>query len=180
MKARNIIMFCPNCGNNLPDGTKFCPSCGTQTAARQNNSDNAQHQNPNAQNFRYQNPNFNAVPRAPIARRSVGVAIILSIITCGIYGIYWLISLANELNTASGRYSDTSGGMVFLLTLVTCGIYGWFWLYKAGEKVDIIKSNRGVPSSGTGILYIVLSLFGLSIIDYALIQSELNNVATIG
>ncbi len=23
-------MFCPNCGNKLPDGTKFCSSCGTQ------------------------------------------------------------------------------------------------------------------------------------------------------
>lgn len=22
-------MFCPNCGNQCPDGTKFCQSCGT-------------------------------------------------------------------------------------------------------------------------------------------------------
>lgn len=25
-------MFCPTCGNQIPDGTKFCPSCGTSLA----------------------------------------------------------------------------------------------------------------------------------------------------
>ena len=25
-------MFCPNCGTNLPDGTKFCPNCGANLA----------------------------------------------------------------------------------------------------------------------------------------------------
>lgn len=166
-------MFCPNCGSRLSDDTKFCTNCGAQVSG-QSSPNGAQWQNPNA------GSSFNAVPRAPIARRSVGAAIILSIITCGIYGIYWLVSLANELNTASGRYGDTSGGMVFLLSLVTCGIYSWYWLYKSGEKVDIIKSRSGVPSSGTGVIYILLAVFGLSIVSMALMQSELNNVATIG
>ena len=26
-------MFCTNCGNQMPDGTRFCPQCGTQTGA---------------------------------------------------------------------------------------------------------------------------------------------------
>ena len=24
----NIIMFCVNCGKQIPDGSKFCPHCG--------------------------------------------------------------------------------------------------------------------------------------------------------
>ena len=34
-------------------------------------------------------------------QRSVGIAILLSIITCGIYGIYWLIMLNDETNYVS-------------------------------------------------------------------------------
>ncbi|WP_455136446.1 zinc-ribbon domain-containing protein [Thermophilibacter sp.] len=26
-------MFCPNCGNQLPDGSRFCPSCGAAVGA---------------------------------------------------------------------------------------------------------------------------------------------------
>lgn len=49
-------------------------------------------------------------------QRSVGIAILLTIITCGIYGIYWLIMLNDETNYVSGHQQDgTSGGVVFLL-----------------------------------------------------------------
>ena len=73
-------------------------------------------------------------------QRSVGIAILLSIITCGIYGIYWLIMLNDETNYVSGHQQDgTSGGVVFLLTLVTCGIYGYYWCYKQGEKLNEAK-----------------------------------------
>ncbi|MBR5116780.1 MAG: zinc-ribbon domain-containing protein, partial [Lachnospiraceae bacterium] len=28
-------MFCPNCGKQLPEGSRFCAGCGTQLNARQ-------------------------------------------------------------------------------------------------------------------------------------------------
>lgn len=78
-------------------------------------------------------------------QRSVGIAILLTIITCGIYGIYWLIMLNDETNYVSGHQQDgTSGGVVFLLTLVTCGIYGYYWCYKQGEKLNEAKMQRGI------------------------------------
>lgn len=88
-----------------------------------------------------------------------------------------MICLANDLNAASGRYSDASGGSVILLSLVTCGIYQYYHAYKCGEKVDIIKTNSGIPSHGTSVTYLLLMIFGLGIIYYALAQSELNKVA---
>lgn len=33
-----------------------------------------------------------------VKQRDIVVAIILSIVTCGIYGIYWTICLVNEVN----------------------------------------------------------------------------------
>ena len=35
-------------------------------------------------------------------QRNIAVAIILTIVTCGIYGIYWFVKLTDEMNYASG------------------------------------------------------------------------------
>lgn len=116
--------------------------------------------------------------KVPIKKRNIAVGIILSIVTCGIYGIYWFIVMANDLNLASGHTEDTSGGVAFLLSLITCDIYGLYWFYKAGEKVaEIQRRNVGYSESNSGILYLILCLFGLGIVNYCLIQSELNKVA---
>lgn len=185
-------MYCPKCGTFCGDDVKFCNNCGTPLEQQQNaaqpNYQQQNYQQPNYQQPNYQQPNYqqpqqgapNGNYRAPVKNRSVALCIVLSIVTCCIYGIYWMICLADDLNVASGRSGDTSGAMVFLLSLITCGIYGWYWLYKCGEKVSYIQQrNTGVSDSSSGILYLILSIFGLAIVSYALIQSELNKVATL-
>ncbi|MBO5336262.1 MAG: DUF4234 domain-containing protein [Lachnospiraceae bacterium] len=111
-----------------------------------------------------------------IKERNIAVCIILSIVTCGIYGIYWFICLNNDANTASNTFT-TSGGVAFLLSIVTCSIYYFYWAYKQGEKIDAAKQSRGMESSNSGIVYLLLSIFGLGIIAYALMQNELNKLA---
>lgn len=113
-----------------------------------------------------------------MVKRNIGLCIVLSIITCGIYAIYWFIVLADETNAASGHAQDgTSGGIAFLLTLVTCGIYGIYWAYKQGEKLNEAKTMRNMPvDSNAGILYLILELLGLGIVGYALMQNELNKM----
>lgn len=196
-------MFCPNCGQSLDGSPAFCPNCGTPlnrqkpqqepdyaSAAPQDNYGASQNGyasqggygtqgNFGSQgSYGAQNYSYSPAPRAPIVNRSIAVCIILSLVTCGIYGIYWLVCLVNDLNTASGDTNATSGGMVFLLTLVTCGIYGLYWLYKAGTQVTVIQQRySGRSDSSSGILYLILGILGFSIISYALIQSELNKVA---
>lgn len=112
-----------------------------------------------------------------IQHRDIAVCIILSIVTCGIYGIYWFICLTDDTNTVSGRMGDTSGVVAFLLSLVTCNIYGLYWAYKQGEKIDEVKSSRGIPSNSSSIAYLLLCLFGFSIVAYALMQNDLNKLA---
>lgn len=103
-------------------------------------------------------------------KRNIALSIIFSIITCGIYSIYWMIKMNDEVNELAGETGATSGGMVFLFSLITCGIYSYYWLYKMGERCDTIKNKQGSSS----IVYLILGIFGLSIISYCLIQDSIN------
>lgn len=75
-----------------------------------------------------------------IKQRNIALCIVFSIITFGIYALYWFVCLTNDANQESGQTDATSGGVALLLTIVTCNIYGWFWAYKMGEKIDAIKN----------------------------------------
>ena len=97
----------------------------------------------------------------------------LSIVTCGIYGLYWLYKLNEEINQLSGTKDGTSGGMVILFSIISCGFYLWYWLYKMGERVDIMKSDNNGSSN---IIYLILGIFDLGIIAYCLMQDSINKV----
>lgn len=110
--------------------------------------------------------------------RSIPVCIILCILTCGLYNLYWLVVLNDDLNELSGD-SGVSGGLLILFTILTCGIYMIFWYYKSGEKVQISQENHGMRvSENLGILYILLSFFGLGIIAFALMQDSINKMVS--
>ena len=112
-----------------------------------------------------------------IQKRNIALCIIFTIITLGIYGIYWFVKLHNEAKIVAGESEGTSAGVAFLLTLITCGIYGFYWNYKQGEKLDQACANRGLPTSSRAVVYLVLSIFALSIISYALMQDTINQFA---
>lgn len=113
-----------------------------------------------------------------IQKRDILVSVLLSIITCGIYGIFWYINIVDDLNYASGHRDEPSGAIVFVYGLITCGIYKFYWMYKAGDKVNEIKMRNGMPADGSnGILYLLCCFLGGGIVAYCLIQSELNRVA---
>lgn len=195
------MKYCTQCGAQLADGQAFCSNCGAPAAnpqpvneepAAESFAPDNQQAPENQYNYGYQQPdfqqqgyqqNYQQPPfrqggfKAPIMNRNVVTCIILTFVTCGIYGLYWYFCIINDLNTASETPDDSSAGMVLLLTIVTCGIYGWIWLYKAGEKVDKIRQRNGEQPSDSSIIYILLAVFQLSIVDYALIQTELNKVA---
>lgn len=195
------MKYCTQCGSQLTDEQAFCSNCGApaarpqpineEPAAGSAFTDNQQPLDGQI-NYQYQQPgfqqqgcqqNYQQTPfrqggfKAPIMNRNVVTCILLSIVTCGIYGLYWYFCVINDLNTASETPDDVSAGTVLLLTIVTCGIYGWIWLYKAGEKVDKIRLRNGEPASDSSIIYILFAVFGLAVVDCALIQTELNKVA---
>lgn len=112
-----------------------------------------------------------------ITKRNIGLAILFTVITCGIYGIYWMVVVTDDTNKSVNDINGTSGGIAVLLSIVTCGIYGIYWAYKQGERLDNAKNMRGIPSSNSNILYLVLDILGLSIIAIALMQDSLNKIS---
>ena len=163
------MKFCPNCGNSLGEGVKFCNYCGTRV-----NQDTATVENNNSD---FANgSNVSAEPAPKLTERNIVVAILLTIITCGIYGIYWYITMTDEINDVSDDKGPT-GGMTFLYTIITCGIYYFIWAYKSGQRLYESGRKYNKPIADNSVIYLILSIFGLSIVTYCLIQSDLNKYA---
>lgn len=162
-------MYCTVCGAKNPDSSKFCESCGAQiNSGAENTSSFSQ---PGSK------PN---TPRPALESHDLVLCIVLSIITCGIYGIIWMIRLVNELNAASEDTGAMSGGMVFLLGIITCSIYTYIWSYQAGARVAKMQERYGLPvSNDNSLIYLLLSIFGLHIVTISLIQNELNKAAQV-
>lgn len=102
--------------------------------------------------------------------------IILSLVTCGLYGLYWFVTLTEDAKEFSKDEQMQSGGLALVLTIVTCGIYGFYWAYKMGKMIEQGQKNYGLNAKDNSILYIVLQLFGLGIVGYCLMQNDLNEI----
>lgn len=114
-----------------------------------------------------------------ISKRDLVLNIILTIVTCGIWGIVWEVQIADDIKLLTGEEGLVSGIVLVLLSLVTCGIYFIFWVYNAGNKLELVKAGYGLPTESKGLVYVVLSIFGFSIVALALMQNDLNTVADI-
>lgn len=167
---------CPVCGASNPDNAAFCNACGGRLNTAPDPGTEANHASYDAHGPAYDNgPAYGGHPYGgqsygpPILPRSILLAIILTIITCGIYSLYWMCKVNDEVNALSGEYNATSGGAVVLFSIITCNIYGVYWAYKMGQRC----AGLGGDASG-GILYLILALFGFQIINLALFQDVIN------
>ena len=155
-----MARFCPNCGNELSENSNFCAKCGSSVNGNENNGSTVV----------INNYNNNEVK---LPERNIVVCILLSLITCGIYGIYWFIVMTDESNMVSDDQT-ASGGTAFLFTIITCGIYFYYWNYKMGQKLHQAGQKYNKPIGDNSIVYLLLSIFGLGIINYCIIKSDLN------
>lgn len=113
-----------------------------------------------------------------IKRRSILLCIVYSIITCGIYMIYWQYSIARDTNAllrSNGYEEGTSPGLVVFFSIITFGLYIYYFVYKVAKTMVTIDDTN----KDNGILYIVLTFFGLSIVAYAIIQDSINSTSDI-
>ncbi len=75
-----------------------------------------------------------------IKQRSLAKLIVLSFLTCGIYGFFFwwgFINDVNEVCVCDGKKSPNFL-VVMLLSFFTFGIYYLFWLYRQGERLQSI------------------------------------------
>ena len=72
-----------------------------------------------------------------IPRRNIALCIVLSIVTCGIYGLYWLLCLAEDV--LHRWYNDSEGRVLpgEYLWFQGDGKHNWFRnAYKGGDIWD--------------------------------------------
>lgn len=110
-----------------------------------------------------------------IEPRNIGVAILLSILTCGIYYFYWIYKVTNEVSYLTGD-SSFRGGLTVLLGIITCSIYFWFWYYQLGEKLSELQTRDSQATNNDSILLVILAVLGFGIVAIAIAQSNLNKV----
>ncbi len=91
------------------------------------------------------------------------MVILLSIITLGIYSLFWYVTTKNEMN-AKGAQIPTA----WLIIIPFVNIW-WYWKFCEGVEV--------VTNKGMGVAVAFLLLWLLGIIGQAIIQNELNKVA---
>ena len=108
-----------------------------------------------------------------LKNRSIAMVIVLSIVTCGIYSLYWTWVTMSALDT-EGQSSNMPPVAQFLL----CFFYVGYLLFglNADANINAIKARRGLPTTDNKVLWMILG-FLIPIVLVVLIQSEINNLA---
>ncbi len=110
-------------------------------------------------------------------KRNIAVSIILSLVTFGIYGLYWQMKMTDETHELSDRQTTASGGLVVLYTICTFGIYFFYWIYKMFEEINQAKDSRDMQyDENAPIFFLVLSLLGFGFVPVILLQSSINDI----
>ena len=148
------MKFCSNCGKPVDEKALFCGNCGSDLSSSKTS----------------EKRNISLVEN-----RSIVLWIILSLITCGIANIVWFVYMVNDVNKiCDDEKSNDSGATVLLLTLITCGIYGIIYFYQVGSRMERAGKKYNMQISDNSVLYLVLYLVGMGIVDYCLLQNDLN------
>ena len=88
-----------------------------------------------------------------------------SLITLGIYNLYYIHKIAQEANLDDEKGKKV-GGLIFyiIFTFLTAGIYSLYWNYKVCEKfADTVRSAGKTPRI-TGGAWLLWTLIGSMII----------------
>jgi len=181
-------MQCHTCGNQVEEGAVSCPSCGAPQGA---GSASGQGGAPQYQQY-YSQPNIAAqipaygyapyqgtqVPQnlAPelLEVKSIATCIILTIVTFGFYSIYWVYTLVKKIKLLNGE-APACAGEVLLFFLVP--FYSWYWMYTRSKKLCEAALRYRITISDYSVIYLILTIFELNIVAYALIQDSLNAIA---
>ena len=112
----------------------------------------------------------------PDAAVNIAVGIILTIVTCGLFAIYWQYKQITALNELYGR-KEFDFFLWFVLSFVTCGLFGIYYEYKMADGINEAKSMRGLRvDTNLPVICLLLSLLGFYIVSMAIQQSEINTM----
>ncbi|MEI0486151.1 DUF4234 domain-containing protein [Brachyspira intermedia] len=112
--------------------------------------------------------------------KSLLTVAILSIVTCGIYFIYWIYVTTNDVNNyMEQEYINPT--LAVVLSIITCGLFAVYWFYKYGTIVFNDMSKKAeLDSYGESAAVLAILLFIPFGYIYSIIalQSKLNIIFT--
>ena len=108
-----------------------------------------------------------------IEKRNIGTCVLLSIVTCGIYGIIWAVKMLREAVQMKDESDD--GLAEILLGIFLCPV----GFYMAEKKFGEGCQAKGIQHEDRSVMYLVLGFVGLGIVNYIMLQSDLNKVADV-
>lgn len=96
-------------------------------------------------------------------RRSVFWFYVLTIITCGIYGIYFTFRIKEDVNAICADDGKHTPGLftLFFLSLITCGIYSFVWYYNLNERIGWYFERHLKSKTVDGVKYLLWSILGV-------------------
>lgn len=103
------------------------------------------------------------------------LVLILDIVTFGIYGLYLIYSVSDEVMNYTGDNSINP-----TLELILC-LFFWpytiYWAYKYSKLIYNMEESGGIPyPSDVSLPACLLCVFNLTCVSLMLIQSEANKV----
>ncbi len=153
-------MYCKKCGEQNPDGAKFCEKCGEPLEA---------------ETLTPQQPvraNDYSPSSAPVGQLNTNKGllkyILLSLITCGIYGIVVMSSVSNSINIVASRYDGKKTMhfcmLLFLVGPLTLGIGYFVWYHKISARIGAELKRRGIDYSFGASAFWLWNVLGALII----------------
>lgn len=105
--------------------------------------------------------------------RNIILSAVFSLISCGVYSFYWMFQLVKSVPTLTRTTPLIENPIIE--ALLCCTPYSWFWAYKTGENFDNAGIN-GISAGSNKIIFLILAVVGLNIVNYCVIQNEINKV----
>ena len=121
------MKYCSKCGKEVHDEAVVCVHCGCKVASAES------HMKPVGQLK---------------TNRGLLKFILLSMITCGIYGLVVMSVVSSDINVIAGRYDGKKTMhyclVYFIFSWLTFGIVPLVWSHKISNRIGNELSRRGI------------------------------------
>ena len=119
-----------------------------------------------------------------IKERSLVKYIIFTIITCGIYGFYWLYMFIRDVNMVCAGDGKSTTGLLkfFFFSLITFGIYSIVWYYALGDRLQDNgpKYNITIKESGGTVILWMLAGSLIAVGPFVAMYIIIKNINALG
>ena len=109
-----------------------------------------------------------------LEKRSVATVVVFSLLTCGIYMVYWTYVTCQALQQL-GKKTSLPVILTTLMMLFYSSVGGALLAIDADDNVNAIKEAYGIPKQDNKVLWLLLGIF-VPVVTVALVQNEINGM----